>query len=132
MQAPTNSQRRNAIINHGAQMLAYGRSVVSVINELKKRGMTSTEIEESWPDVRNRGIELVRIRRRRVRTMGLIWLSLGITILGGIVWCVIMNDKFPFALLLGVIPLTYGIYLLRLSPTQEPSIEPPRLFGRDL
>jgi hypothetical protein len=43
-----------------------------------------------------------------------------------------MNDKFPFALLLGVIPLTYGIYLLRLSPTQEPSIEPPRLFGRDL
>jgi hypothetical protein len=113
-------------------MLAYGRSVVSVINELKKRGMTSTEIEESWPDVRNRGIELVRIRRRRVRTMGLIWLSLGITILGGIVWCVIMNDKFPFALLLGVIPLTYGIYLLRLSPTQEPSIEPPRLFGRDL
>lgn len=64
--------------------------------------------------------------------MGICWFAVGLTMLGGIVWSVTMHDTLPFILLVGAIPLAYGVYLLRLPSTEEPSIEPPRFFGRNL
>ncbi len=64
--------------------------------------------------------------------MGICWFTLGLAMFGGIVWSVTIHDTLPFLLLFGAIPLAYGVYLLRLPPTAEPSMEPPRLFGRNL
>lgn len=32
----------------------------------------------------------------------------------------------------GVIPLTYGIYLLRLKPAEEPKLPFPKIFWRNI
>ncbi len=132
IEAPTNSQKRDALISHSANMLASGRSKERVFEELKKRGMSMTDIEASWDEIQNRGSECIRARCRKVRTMGLCWFFLGILMLGGMVWCLVFYGAIPFILVIGAIPLAYGIYLLRLAPTKDPSIDPPRIFGRDL
>jgi hypothetical protein len=132
IEAPTDSQRHDAVIAHGAQMFASGRSETSVRSELKKRGMSVADIETSWDGLRNRRDELIRARRRRTRLMGICWFSLGLTMLGGIAWSMLVHGVIPLILILGLIPLAYGIYLLRLPHDQEPSIEPPRIFGRNL
>lgn len=132
IEAPANSQKHDTLISHGAQMLASGRSASSVIDQLKKRGMSAADVEKHWGDIQSRGTELIRLRHRRVRVMGACWLSIGLVMLAGIGWVMIMYRAFPFILLIGVIPLAYGIYLFRVPPTQEPSIESPSIFGRNL
>lgn len=132
IEAPTNEQKHNAIIVHGAQMLAKGRSVCRVIDQLRKRGMSDADIEQYWPMIQKQASELIRERRGRIRTMGLCWLFLGLSMLIGIAWSMVMYGALPLILLVGLIPLSYGIYLLQLPPTEEPSIEAPRFIGRGL
>ena len=132
IEAPTDTQKHHAQIAHAAQLLASGRTAATVIGDLKKRGMSEKDIEASWADIQLCGKELIRVRRRRVRVMGFCWSGIGMSLLGGIVWSVIFYGAIPFILILGTIPLAYGIYLLRLPATEEPSIDPPNLFGREL
>ena len=113
-------------------MIANGRSTDTVINELKSRGMSSEEMETCWQIVESRGIELLKIRRRRLRQMGMVWAGIGSSLLIALVWSSIAHGSIPFILLIGLIPLAYGVYLFRLSPTEEPSIDPPNIFGRNL
>jgi hypothetical protein len=131
IEAPTDSQKHAATIAHGAQLLAHGRPVASVADQLRKRGMSSSDIEASWAEIQSKRSQIIRDRRCRVRAMGLCWFTIGFSMLAGIVWSLIMHDILPLILLFGSIPLAYGIYLLRLPPTEEPSIDPPRFFGRN-
>ncbi len=117
---------------HGAQMLADGRSVEAVMADLKKRGMMPQEITEAWTRLRDLGIGIQRERRRRIRIMGICWLSLGGVMLGALVCLIILYGTLSFLLLFGFVPMAYGIYLLRLPPTREPTIDPPQIFGRGL
>ena len=132
IETPSDSQKYNATILHAAQMLASGRLASSVQCELKKRGMEATEIEANWNEIKNQGNALISVRRRSLRLMGFSWLGLGLLMFSGIAWALSVHGVMPFILMFGIVPFAYGIYLLRLPPTQELSIEPPKLFGRNL
>lgn len=113
-------------------MMANGSSVERVVHALKKRGLSASDISAHWPELEQRALKLTGERRRRVRTMGLCWLVLGLLMIGGMIWSWIMYGSLPLLLLVGIIPGSYGMYLLRLPATEEPSIKPPAIFGRNL
>ena len=132
IEVPTDSQKHTAAIAYGAQLLANGRSTRSVVSQLERRGMSVSDIEDSWLEMLKIKDQLLRSRKRRVLTMGIIWFSLGFSMLAGMVYFIIFYDRIPFILFLGMMPLAYGIYLFRLPATENPSIEPPCFFGRNI
>lgn len=113
-------------------MFADGRAKETVLVELRKRGVPSDELDAVWVLVVEDGVILVSSRRRRLVFLGIVWLALGVVLLGGLLWAMWFHGSFPWILLTGTIPACYGLYLLCLPPTKEPDFESPRIFGKNL
>ncbi len=128
IETPSQQQQIDSNIDHAAQLIAIGKSTASVANELRKRGLTPETIAEIFPKIEKRATTLIRSRSRRIKTQGLCWLIIGILPLLAFAWILIAHQAIAFFFLLGLIPLSYGIYLLCLTATREPDIEPPTFF----
>lgn len=129
IEGPSVEQKKGAVWNEAARMLADGREVETVRIGLRKRGCSEEEIAEFWPEVERRFSDFVGQRRRRLLIQGICWLVIGALIPAGLVW---YYGFVPGWLVLAIIPAWYGFYLLGHSPLSEPKIKPPAFFGRGL
>lgn len=131
IEAPSPSQRFNAAIETGAQWLSLGQDPSIVAKKLSQLGVGIHELQEIWPDIHARRNKITHSRLMRHRISGICWLATGTAMITGLAWSVIIHQTFAWILLIGLIPLTYGLYLLVLPAHSEPTVNPPNFFGRD-
>gem|GEM_PF-5477222 len=127
---PSAAQIRRAALQAAALHLANGASPQQVRHELACRRLSIDEILDDWPAVEHAAADIRDQHRRRHRTFAGCWILIGNAMLATFAWAALFHQAMPILLLFGLIPVCYGILLLRLSPTGQPPLDPPKFFGR--
>jgi hypothetical protein len=129
---PSAAQIRRAALQAAALHLANGDSPQQVRHELARRRLSVDEILDHWPAVELAAADIRTQRRRRHRVFAGCWILIGLAMLATFAWAALFYHATPILFLFGLIPVCYGLHLLRLSPTPQPSLDPPKFFGRTL
>lgn len=129
---PSAAQVRRAALHAAAQHLADGAPPRQVRQELSRRRISHDEILDHWPAIESAAADIVTQRRGHLRALAAGSILLGAAMLAAFAWTAVVQHSIPILLLTGVMALTYGAHVLRRATGPQPSLDPPKFFGRKL